>query len=57
MPIDLENWILGASKHAIARDAQANPSHDQVMGHEGNESTLRLVRNDAEIVGRIVPQQ
>ena len=31
--------------------AGAAPSHDQVVRHIGDESAVRMVRNDTEVVG------
>ena len=35
----------------------ATPSQHQVMRHIGNGSPVQLVRNDIEIVSRIMPEQ
>jgi hypothetical protein len=36
---------------------EATPSQHQIMNHMGNGSPVQLVRNDIEIVSRIMPEQ
>jgi hypothetical protein len=51
--VDRKAWSPGCSRATV----KATPSRHQVMRHIGNGSTVEPVRNDTEIVSRIMPEQ
>jgi len=40
-----------------AYDLRASPSHDQIVLHMGNDPARRMVRNQTEIVSRVLPRR
>ena len=40
-----------------AYDLRASPSHHQIVRHMGNDPARRMVRNQTEIVGRVLPRR
>ena len=47
----------GLAKLQSRATAAATPSQHQVVRHIGNESTVHRVRNDTEVVGRVMSEQ